>query len=359
MLGQLFISGKKPGTQSLRQLFKLYNKSILKSDKLNQNYSEQGEWDKGFSDHYKLHLKALVDEFEKERVSAASSARKKLIWLTPLFVIIPVIGWQLVVWELNESDDFQGLGLYFVGLSFVAISWFIKRSVVAYQNSIKDQIFPRILSFMGDFTFSAEVSDRVEKYKSSDLLPTYSNETSEDNIIGEYKGVKIELFETHLQKWKKRGKNSRLVTVFNGLIINLSMNKKFSGKTLVKQDKGSVGNWFSKKSTKLENVKLEDPRFENSFEVFSSDQIEARYLLTVSFMERLLELAEIFDNAKIQLCFENNDLLMVTPLRKPIFEPGPITEPEDFIDDAQSLLKEMHLIFQIIETLQLNMKLNL
>ena len=76
-------------------------------------------------------------------------------------------------------------------------------------------------------------------------------------------------------------------------------------------------------------------------------------------MERLLELAEIFDNAKIQLCFENNDLLMVIPLRKPIFEPGPITEPEDFIDDAQSLLKEMHLIFQIIETLKLNMELNL
>ena len=359
MLGRLFFSGRKPGTQSFGHLFKLYNRSILKSDKLNQNYSEQGEWDKGFSDHYRLHLKALVDEFEKERVSAASLARKKLIWLTPLFVIIPFIGWQLVVWEFKESEDFEGLGLYFVLLSFVAISWFIKKSIVIYQNSIKNQIFPRILSFIGDFTFSAEVSDRVEQYKSSGLLPTYSTETSEDNIIGEYKGVKIEIFETHLQKWKKRGKNSRLVTVFNGLIINLSMNKKFSGKTLVKQDKGSVGNWFSKKSTKLENVKLEDPRFENSFEVFSSDQIEARYLLTVSFMERLLELVDIFENAEIQLCFENNNLLMVIPLRKPIFEPGPITEPEDFIDDAQSLLKEMHLIFQIIEILKLNMELNL
>ena len=359
MLGQLFFSGKKPGTQSFGQLFKLYNKSILKSEKLNQNYSEQGEWDKGFSNHYKLHLKALVDEFEKDRVSAASSARKKLIWLTPLFVIIPVIGWQIVVWEINGSDDFQGLGLYFIGFSFAAITWFIKKSVVAYQNSIKNQIFPRILSFIGDFTFSAEVSDKVKQFKDIGLLPTYSTETSEDNITGEYKGVKIELFETHLQNWKKRGKNSRLVTVFNGLIIHLSMNKKFSGKTLVKQDKGSVGNWFSKNSNKLENVKLEDPRFENSFEVFSSDQIEARYLLTVSFMERLLELIEIFDNAEIQLCFENDHLLMVIPLRKPIFEPGPITEPEDFIDDAQSLLKEMHLIFQIIETLQLNMKLNL
>ena len=44
------------------------------------------------------------------------------------------------------------------------------------------------------------------------------------------------------------------------------------------------------------------------------------------------------------------------PLRKPMFEPGPITEPEDFIDDAQSLLKEIHLIFQIVDTLQLNMQ---
>ena len=76
-------------------------------------------------------------------------------------------------------------------------------------------------------------------------------------------------------------------------------------------------------------------------------------------MERLLELAEIFENSKIELCFENENLIIKIPLRKPIFEPGPITEPEDFIDDAQSLLKEMHLIFQIIETLKLNMKLNL
>ena len=76
-------------------------------------------------------------------------------------------------------------------------------------------------------------------------------------------------------------------------------------------------------------------------------------------MERLLELAEIFDNSKIQLCFEDNRLLMVIPLRKPIFEPGPITEPEDFIDDAQSLLKEIYLIRQIVDILKLNMKLNL
>ena len=352
-------SGRKPGTWNFGQVFQLYNRDVLKSDKLNSDYVELGEWDKGFSDHYNAQLKGLVDEFEIDRVAAATSARKKLLWLTPFFFIFAVIGWQLIVWEFNEYDDPSALGVYFIILSYGAIFWYIRRSILVYQTSIKNKIFPRILEFIGDFSFSAEVPTQVEQYKKSGLIPSFSRETNEDQIIGEYNGVKLKLFETHLQKKKLRGKRTRLVTVFNGLIIVLSMNKDFVGKTVVKQDEGVVGNWFGKKFSGLENIKLEDPKFEEMFEVYSTDQIEARYLLTVSFMERLLELAEIFDNSKIQLCFEDNLLLMVIPLRKPIFEPGPITEPEDFIDDAQSLLKEMHLICQIVDILKLNMKLNL
>ena len=36
-----------------------------------------------------------------------------------------------------------------------------------------------------------------------------------------------------------------------------------------------------------------------------------------------------------------------------------IYEAEDFIDDSKSLLKELSLIFNIIDTLKLNMKINL
>ena len=357
MLG--LFSGRKPGTWNFGQVFQLYNRDVLKSDKLNSDYVELGEWDKGFSDHYNTQLKGLVDEFETDRVAAATSARKKLLWLTPFFFICPVIGWQLIVWEFNDSDDVSGLGFYFIILSYGVIFWYINRSILVYQTSIKNKIFPRILEFIGNFSFSAEAPAQAEKYKKSGLIPSFSKETNEDQILGEYNGVKLELFESHLQKWKGSPKRRRLVTVFNGLIIVLSMNKDFVGKTVVKQDKGAVGNWFGKKFSELENIKLEDPKFEEIFEVYSTDQIESRYLLTVSFMERLLELAEIFDDSKIELCFEDNQLLMMIPLRKPIFEPGPITEPEDFIDDAQSLLREMHLICQIVDILKLNMKLNL
>ena len=36
-----------------------------------------------------------------------------------------------------------------------------------------------------------------------------------------------------------------------------------------------------------------------------------------------------------------------------MFEPGSIYEPEDFIDDSKSLLKELNLIFSIIDQLKL------
>ena len=37
-------------------------------------------------------------------------------------------------------------------------------------------------------------------------------------------------------------------------------------------------------------MKLENPDFEKTFDVYSTDQIEARYLLSPSMMERLLAL---------------------------------------------------------------------
>ena len=178
-------------------------------------------------------------------------------------------------------------------------------------------------------------------------------------MYGTYKGVTIDLFETELEKRVRTKDRSYYKTVFKGIMITLSMNKKFKGKTVVRKDSGVIGNWFKKKFTSLKNVKLEDPHFEKMFEVYSDDQVEARYLLTVTFMERLTELTSSFGSKSIECCFYNKELFMMIPIKKNMFEPGSIYEPEDFIDDSKNLLKELNLIFSIIDQLKLNMKINL
>lgn len=346
----------KPGAKILRQLLKFYTKPTLRSGEYSPHYKEIGTYDAGFAEYYSTNLKVLVDEFESDRVAALISARKKLLWLTPLFFIIPILGWNILVWEYDYFDRPRFIGIYFIALSYLATIFYIYQSVNIYQTSIKTKIFPCILDFIGDFHYSPKVSDKVLQYKDNGITPSFDQENSEDHIHGDYKDVSLDLFETHLQKWKGFGRSRRRQTVFNGLIIDLRVSKNFIGKTLVKADRGTVGNWFSKTLPSFENIKLKDTQFEEVFEVYSNNQKEARCLLTTNFMERLLELIKIFDSSKIELCFENNSLFLMVPLRKPMFEPGPITEPEDFIDDAQSLLKEIHLIFQIVDTLQLNMR---
>ena len=50
---------------------------------------------------------------------------------------------------------------------------------------------------------------------------------------------------------------------------------------------------------------------------------------------------------------------MIIPMKKDMFEPGSIYEAEGFIDDSKGLLKELPLILSLIDTLKLNMKINL
>ena len=69
-----------------------------------------------------------------------------------------------------------------------------------YQESIKTEIFPNILNFFGDFQYNHETQKSAGSFEYSGLIPHFTRETSEDHILGNYKGVSIDLFETELEK---------------------------------------------------------------------------------------------------------------------------------------------------------------
>ena len=346
-------------------MFKLLSKDLVKSSKIRDTFPEEKDYEIGFSDHYNKYLKDKVERFEENRISTLKEARKRLIiWLFYIFFTSFIVYFLYKNFlELNR-DIVAFTTLILVSVGVAAPFFWIFSPIWSYEENIKKEIFPNVLNFFGDFKYHVETKKSVKEYYATELIPKHDTEIAEDHIVGTYKEIKIDLFETQLSrkvKYKDSNGNTstRLKTVFDGLILELSMNKSFGGKTIVKKDSGTVGNWFIKKSTSLKKVKLEDPNFEKMFEVYSDDQVEARYLLTVTFIERLKELVENFGGKSIQCCFYNNKLLMMIPIEKDMFEPGSIYEAEDFIDDSKSLLKELSLIFSIIDTLKLNMEINL
>ena len=343
---------------SIFSIFRLFDPNLLKSKKLGDSFKETEIYEKGFSKHYKKYLSEKVIKFETERILALKKARKNAFICFPIMVlipfVIPYIDWYSIFGE-NSFEIVFCILIFFYGL----LSYFITNSMNLYQQTIKTEIFPNILNFFGEFQYNHETQKSAGSYEYSGLIPNYQRETSEDHMYGTYKGVTIDLFETELEERVRTKDRSYYKTVFKGIMITLSMNKKFKAKTVVRKDSGVIGNWFTKKFSSLKNVKLEDPHFEKMFEVYSDDQVEARYLLTVTFMERLLELTSSFGSKSIECCFYNKELFMMIPIKKNMFEPGSIYEPEDFIDDSKNLLKELNLIFSIIDQLKLNMKINL
>ena len=319
------------------------------------DFVETEEYEKGFSKHYKENLLPLITGYEEKRVAAFNQARRSLFFFLPVFILIPFLTYGVwVFWDFHEDViEFTS----WIALSVYAASYlYIKKSIRLYRSSIKTEIFPKIVGFIEGFSYEPEYNYDVRKYEKYDILPSYDLEVCEDHIRGTYKGLEIELVEASLQK-RKVFRRSKLDTkeVFSGLLIKLNVAKNFKGKTIITADGGFVKNFFNEMGQELEYIKLEDPEFENVFEVYSDDQVDARYLLTTSFMERLIDIRKVFNSDTMKCSFFDRSLFMAVPLEKNMFEPGPINKPEDFIDDAKSLLKEIQAIFEISDTLKLDM----
>lgn len=322
-----------------------------------------------FAPHFDKYIRPKIEIFEDNRLEALTLMRQrtlKAIVGYGLFILSwPLWGTPSLAYLRANTTGDDPLGL-FVGLYIIVLiglaAW-CGDPARKFKKSIKDQIFPKVFSFFGtDFHYSAENRLSIDGLEKFAIIPDHNRQKAEDYVKGTYKGVTLEMNEARLKKVTGSGKRRRTRTVFKGIFVLLSMNKTFTGKTIVMRDAGAVGNWMKNAFAgfaSLETIRLEDPRFEKMFEVYGTDQVEARYLLTTSFMERLMALSTLFDNARLQCSFYEDQLLLMIPSRKDRFEPGSIFRPVTFVDDINMILQEMQLIFQIIDTLKLDQRTGL
>lgn len=305
-----------------------------------------------FDPHYRAKILPKVQEFERRRVLALQRLRSHTLIAVPAGLVGACLILYVAFWHMPDGAIDITI---FLGVSMVlGLFYWAVRPVMQYSESVKEQIFPLIFDYFGqDYAYSPVSPLTVSSLKPSGIIPSFDREKSSDYVRGLYKNVKLELVETELTETRGSGKDRRTVTVFKGLLVVLDAHKKFKGRTLVKKDHGFM-NWAVNGFSDLERVKLEDPEFEKMFEVFGSDQVEARYLLTTSFMERLKKLGGIFEADWVQCSFYDSRLLIMIPMEKDYFETASVFEPATFIEEINRVLTEMKTLFDIVDTLKLN-----
>lgn len=189
----------------------------------------------------------------------------------------------------------------------------------------------------------------MDLFRSLDLLPGADRESFEDEFTGAHHGCDFALYEGHLERRVKSKNGDSWKTLFRGQLIRIAFPKKFLGTTVVLRDAGFF-NFLERWSTKLQRVGLVDSRLEKAFEVYSSDQAEARYLIHPVFMERLLELETQFRGKRLRCGFAGGDLLIAVE-GGDRFEIGSMFSRLDAIDRVSKVAADIGGVIRLIDAL--------
>ncbi len=324
-------------------------------------FAFQAPWTQGFDDYYRQHIAPLCQQFEQARLDAVTAYRRNLrIWTLPTLVAALALFGYLAATLWPNSAELMGLLAPFLwtGALIMVSSYLMCRPIRRFHGRVGSEVFPVIMQFLGpDFSFNGASHYPAGHYLPFGLLPGYDRVSYDDHLRGRYHGLALDILELKLEKSSRDSKGrTKYNTVFDGLLVEVDAHKPFKGMTRICQDKGAFFNALSRLGNGLERVRLEDPRFEDAFEVYGSDQVESRYLLTTATMERFAAIARLY-NSKLEACFYQGKLLIKLPTPHNYFQVGTnIYEPINFKADIEQLFAELQEFFDLIDTLKLTDK---
>lgn len=183
-------------------------------------------------------------------------------------------------------------------------------------------------------------------FRALDLLPGHNRESWEDEVRGRHAGAGFFLCEAHL-KQRSSGKNKSTRTVFHGQLFVIDYHKDFLGETVVKRDFGMF-NRFARPGREFSRVGLVSSKFEEAFEAWSTDQVEAREILDPLVLERFLELERLFGGKKLRAAFSEGKLLIVLETGDALNMGSMFKALEDG-ERVEAILKQFDLIFDLID----------
>lgn len=294
---------------------------------------------RGFSAFYEAEILPGLKRDELSRLDAISKIKKNLIGIA----VVTLAALALFIYQSRPFVTYIFI-LAIGGIGAAGSAKYVMRDV---RSGTKENIVGNVCRFLG-LEFQSEVfaSPRLSQFIGLGLLThSYDRSKFEDQISGLAHGARFLIHEAHLEKREGTGKNRKWVTKFRGQLMFIQFDQKFFGRTVVLRDKG----WLQgKKKGDMKRVGLVDPVFEDIFEAYGTDQVEARYLLTPTFMQRLVDLEHSVDGGNIRFGFDDGHLFIAVETGNR-YEPGSMFEPLTETQRTQKILDEIGAIYDVID----------
>jgi flagellar biosynthesis protein FliQ len=305
---------------------------------------------------YKTTLRKDLAGLEQKRRQTAQKVSVLIL------VVALVVGVCLVFWLTGGASNMPFMFIPII-LCVLIGGGLYKLFTKGYVLEFKSLVIGKIVHFIDenlDYAPSRCIPKSI--FVSSKIFTTKPNRYKGDDLVtGKVGSTAIKFSELHAEYESGSGKNRHRHTVFKGLFFVGDFNKHFRGETVVLPD--TAEKLFGRLGQKLQSlnvfrgqlIKLEDPEFERDFAVYGRDQIEARYILSPSLMERILEFKRK-TGKKIHMSFVGSMVFVAISYMKDLFEPKIFSTLLDF-GPIREYFEDLQLAIGIVDDLNLNTRI--
>lgn len=233
-------------------------------------------------------LAPTLTELEAARTGIVHQINVRLVTHMPLGVAAGVCLWILGQFGREPATFFNLLEFMGVG-GAAGWYWASRKLSEQYLRLYKDRVLPQLAAQFGSLSYRRAIEPDMNLLRAQHIFREFDRVVAEDEIYGTYRGMALNIVELKLTYGS--GKERRVE--FDGLLTTVKLPRHLAGATAVIADNGLLGNLRDRFGAEgREHVRVEDPAFEKAYEVYGTDQVAARALLTPAFMERFLALGQ-------------------------------------------------------------------
>ncbi len=288
----------------------------------------------------------MLEKLEKERKFL------KLVSLLSWILVFVIIGIYYFTLGIKSEDGFW-FGVVLIIFCPGTCFHYVRRAAKNFESKIKTKIMPEIMKAFGNFNWTQASVIDIDTIKATRLNDQFETKDDDDNFYGTYKDLSIKINEAKIT-YGSRGDYDKARTeyIFKGVFVEIDVKKPFKGHTIIRKRRQI-------NSHSYEEVKLEDPEFSRKYYVDSNDQVEARYVLTTSFMERFKNIKNAFRASQMEASLKDNKIIIAISTNRDLFKLGDINKPVNDTKQFTQLLNEFVSILAIVDELKLNQNIGL
>lgn len=243
--------------------------------------------------------------------------------------------------------------LVVVGMLFIFICVFTnsgtnaQEEYLAYKHAYKRYFIAQQLNeIFTDLNYHHEQGLDKNILAKTGLIGTGDSYSSNDLVIGKYKNVAFSQADVRIIEYYTDSDGNRQSSiVFLGRYMIFKFPKKFNSKMTISFDGHGEG--------LFDRITTESTEFNKRFLVYAEDKLEALYILTPDFMEKLEKLGQQYDN-KISFYFADDKLYIGINDGNNVFEPPNPATPIDEAKEKAKVIQDMKAITNIVDDLKLN-----